>query len=96
MRLVPATIDDVPRLDVLATDAAGVLGLHRLEAETYGFNTAAIRAFTRAGFVHEGTRRAAYDRNGGRTASASACSPTTNRSPHEYPHRSHRAARCRP
>ena len=39
-------------------------GLHRLEAEVYGFNYAALRAFERAGFTREGVRRRAYDRHG--------------------------------
>jgi ribosomal protein S18 acetylase RimI-like enzyme len=39
-------------------------GLHRLEAEVYGFNTAALRTFESAGFVREGIRRRAYDRHG--------------------------------
>ena len=39
-------------------------GFHRVEAETYAFNEAARRAFTRAGFVEEGIRRRAYDRHG--------------------------------
>lgn len=39
-------------------------GLHRLEAEVYGFNVPARRVFERAGFVDEGVRRRAYDRNG--------------------------------
>ncbi len=39
-------------------------GFHRVEAETYGFNAAARRAFLRAGFVEEGVRRRAYDRHG--------------------------------
>jgi len=39
--------------------------MHRIEAETYGFNEAAKRVFLRAGFTHEGVRRAAYDRHGG-------------------------------
>jgi RimJ/RimL family protein N-acetyltransferase len=39
-------------------------GLHRLEAEVYGFNLAAQRVFDRAGFVREGVRRRAYDRAG--------------------------------
>jgi RimJ/RimL family protein N-acetyltransferase len=38
--------------------------IHRIEAEVYGFNTAAQRVFERAGFTHEGTRREAYDRHG--------------------------------
>jgi RimJ/RimL family protein N-acetyltransferase len=39
-------------------------GLHRLEAEVYGFNHAAQRVFDRAGFVREGVRRRAYYRAG--------------------------------
>jgi aminoglycoside 6'-N-acetyltransferase len=39
-------------------------GLHRVEAEVYGFNDAAQRVFERAGFTREGTRRQAYDRHG--------------------------------
>jgi RimJ/RimL family protein N-acetyltransferase len=39
-------------------------GLHRIEAEVYGFNTAAQAVFERAGFTMEGRRRSAYDRNG--------------------------------
>jgi RimJ/RimL family protein N-acetyltransferase len=39
-------------------------GMHRLEAEVYGFNTAARAAFVRAGFTEEGVRRRAYDRHG--------------------------------
>lgn len=38
-------------------------GVHRIQAETYGFNTAALRTFTSVGFVHEGTRRAAWWRH---------------------------------
>jgi RimJ/RimL family protein N-acetyltransferase len=39
-------------------------GMHRVEAEAYGFNAAALRAFAAAGFTREGTRRRAYDRHG--------------------------------
>jgi aminoglycoside 6'-N-acetyltransferase len=39
-------------------------GFHRIEAEVYGFNTAARELFTRAGFTEEGIRRRAYDRHG--------------------------------
>jgi RimJ/RimL family protein N-acetyltransferase len=39
-------------------------GLHRLEAEVYGFNHAGLAAFDRAGFTREGARRRAYDRHG--------------------------------
>lgn len=38
--------------------------IHRIEAEVYGFNTAAQRVFERAGFTREGVRRQAYDRHG--------------------------------
>jgi RimJ/RimL family protein N-acetyltransferase len=48
----------------LATRLLGARGLHRLEAEVYGFNIAAQRVFDRAGFVREGVRRRAYDRAG--------------------------------
>jgi RimJ/RimL family protein N-acetyltransferase len=40
-------------------------GLHRVEAEVYGYNESALRVFERAGFVREGARRRAYDRAGG-------------------------------
>jgi len=39
-------------------------GMHRIEAEVYGFNAPAQRVFERAGFVREGVRRRAYDRAG--------------------------------
>ena len=39
--------------------------LHRLEAEVYGFNRSGQRVFERAGFVREGVRRRAYDREDG-------------------------------
>ena len=39
--------------------------LHRLEAEVYGFNHSGQRVFERAGFVREGVRRRAYDREDG-------------------------------
>jgi aminoglycoside 6'-N-acetyltransferase len=39
-------------------------GMHRVEAEVYGFNAPAQRVFERAGFVREGVRRRAYDRAG--------------------------------
>jgi RimJ/RimL family protein N-acetyltransferase len=38
--------------------------VHRIEAEVMGTNEAARRVFEGAGFVHEGTRRRAYDRHG--------------------------------
>jgi aminoglycoside 6'-N-acetyltransferase len=38
--------------------------MHRIEAEVLGFNTAAQNVFDRAGFVREGVRRRAYDREG--------------------------------
>ena len=40
------------------------LGYHRLQLEIYGFNKRAQRHAERAGFVHEGVRRKAYDRHG--------------------------------
>jgi RimJ/RimL family protein N-acetyltransferase len=40
------------------------LGYHRLQLEIYGFNERALRHAERAGFVHEGIRRKAYDRHG--------------------------------
>jgi len=40
-------------------------GVHRIEAETLGYNAAGQRVFERAGFTREGVRRAAYDRRGG-------------------------------
>jgi len=56
----------------LADDAARLfqrhllddLGYHRLQLEIYGFNERAMRHAERAGFVKEGVRRKAYDRNG--------------------------------
>jgi RimJ/RimL family protein N-acetyltransferase len=39
--------------------------LHRVEAEVYGFNLGGRRVFERAGFVQEGIRRRAYDREDG-------------------------------
>jgi RimJ/RimL family protein N-acetyltransferase len=41
----------------------GELGFHRIEAETYGYNTRAQALFERAGFTREGVRRQAYWRN---------------------------------
>ena len=38
----------------------------RVEAEVFGFNTPAVRAFLAAGFTREGVRRQAYERHGGR------------------------------
>jgi RimJ/RimL family protein N-acetyltransferase len=40
------------------------LGYHRLQLEIYAFNERALRHAERAGFVHEGVRRKAYDRHG--------------------------------
>jgi RimJ/RimL family protein N-acetyltransferase len=40
------------------------LDFHRLQLEIYGFNERAIRHAERAGFVHEGVKRKAYDRHG--------------------------------
>lgn len=49
----------------LAARLLAAHGLHRVEAEVYGFNAPAQRVFERAGFVREGVRRRAYDRAGG-------------------------------
>jgi RimJ/RimL family protein N-acetyltransferase len=40
------------------------LGFHRLQLEVYGFNERAIRHAERAGFVLEGRKRRAYERDG--------------------------------
>jgi len=40
------------------------LGLHRIWLWAYSFNQHAIRAYEKAGFVHEGIRREEYFRNG--------------------------------
>ena len=40
------------------------LGYHRLQLEIYGFNERAQAHAERAGFVREGVRRKAYDRDG--------------------------------
>jgi RimJ/RimL family protein N-acetyltransferase len=41
-------------------------GMFRVEAEVYGFNAPALRAFAAAGYTREGVRRQAYDRHGTR------------------------------
>jgi RimJ/RimL family protein N-acetyltransferase len=46
-------------IELLVTE----LGFHRIEAETYGYNTRAQALFERAGFIREGVRRQAYWRN---------------------------------
>jgi RimJ/RimL family protein N-acetyltransferase len=48
----------------LAGHAFATLGLHRLEAEVYGFNAPALRLFDRAGWTREGARRQAWERHG--------------------------------
>jgi ribosomal protein S18 acetylase RimI-like enzyme len=48
----------------VADEAFGARGLHRLEAEVYGFNDAALRLFDRAGFTRDGVRRRAWERHG--------------------------------
>ena len=66
-------LDPAARGRGLATEAVRELAarlfeqrdVHRIEAEVYGFNTAAQRVFERVGFVREGARRRAYDRAGG-------------------------------
>ena len=39
-------------------------GLHRVELTVFAFNEHAMRAYQKAGFVHEGTKRQAYFRGG--------------------------------
>lgn len=48
----------------LVDEAFAARGLHRLEAEAYGFNTAGCRLFERAGFTRDGVRRQAWGRHG--------------------------------
>jgi RimJ/RimL family protein N-acetyltransferase len=40
------------------------LDYHRVQLEVYGFNERALALFERAGFLHEGVRRRAYNRHG--------------------------------
>ncbi len=40
------------------------LNYHRVQLECYGYNERAIHHFARSGFIHEGTKRKAYWRNG--------------------------------
>lgn len=51
---------------VLARYGFGEMGLHRIELMVWAFNQRARRAYTEAGFVEEGTRRAAILRGGPR------------------------------
>ena len=44
----------------LVAHLADERGYHRIELETYGFNTAAQSLFERCGFAREGVRRRAY------------------------------------
>ena len=48
----------------LAARLFAARGVHRIEAEVYGFNEPARRVFEHAGFAFEGLRRRAYDRAG--------------------------------
>jgi RimJ/RimL family protein N-acetyltransferase len=54
--------DDSARL--LQRYLIGELGFHRLELECYAFNERAIAHAERAGFVREGVKRKAYERDG--------------------------------
>ena len=47
-------------LRALVTHLTDERGYHRIELETYGFNTAAQSLFERCGFAREGVRRRAY------------------------------------
>ncbi len=40
------------------------LGLHRIGLEAYSHNARALRAYEKAGFIHEGTLRESYFRHG--------------------------------
>jgi RimJ/RimL family protein N-acetyltransferase len=51
-------------LELLVTELLDARGLHRVQAEVYGFNEHAAALFERAGFVREGVRRLAYWRDG--------------------------------
>ncbi len=51
-------------LVLLQEYAFGVLGLERLELDVYAENKRAVRCYTKAGFLHEGTRRHAAMVNG--------------------------------
>src|SRR3954454_18544829 len=54
----------VPVVRALCDRLFDAHAIHRIEAEVMGINAAARRVFEGAGFVHEGTRRRAYDRHG--------------------------------
>jgi RimJ/RimL family protein N-acetyltransferase len=54
----------VPVVRALCDRLFDTHAVHRVEAEVMGINDAARRVFEGAGFVHEGTRRRAYDRHG--------------------------------
>ena len=56
----------VATVRAVGTEVLQRRGMHRLEAEVYGFNHDALRTFARAGFVREGVRRQAYERHGAR------------------------------
>jgi RimJ/RimL family protein N-acetyltransferase len=51
-------------LQVLIRYGFTELGLHRIELDVLGFNTRAMAAYRKVGFVEEGRRRAAVYRNG--------------------------------
>ena len=50
-------------LELLVSELLDARGLHRVQAEVYGFNERAVALFERAGFVREGVRRQAYWRD---------------------------------
>lgn len=51
-------------LELLVAELLGARGLHRVQAEVYGFNERGAAVVERAGFVREGVRRSAYWRDG--------------------------------
>jgi RimJ/RimL family protein N-acetyltransferase len=51
-------------IELLVAELLDARGLHRVQAEVYGFNERGAAFFERAGFVREGVRRLAYWRDG--------------------------------
>lgn len=50
-------------LELLVSELLDARGLHRVQAEVYGFNERGAAFLERAGFVREGVRRQAYRRD---------------------------------
>jgi RimJ/RimL family protein N-acetyltransferase len=47
-------------IKVTVTESFGMLGLERLSATIFAFNTASLKAFSKAGFTEEGRKRKSY------------------------------------